>query len=263
MIDEQLMLSKNVEQVCYEVVKLEKNNYCNYRKKIIKEIISFYRQHILGTKNVYSGKFIMTRLKQLELIENDDIYRKALIEIYVYMTICNKPYNKTDNKNDNKIKLKDSEFILKEELQSFRREVVIIECIDKLYKSKKELLWNIVKVMVERSKSHILIDHVEVLSFMSSKDEKKEYLFEAYRCVTSENARTYFYDTSEYGSILLQCMLKINYVYEEQGMYDKHMSLYEACLYCPINVLKEDGQIKNIPSIDDMDVTKSINIRKS
>lgn len=263
MIEEQLLLSKNVEQVCYEVVKLDKSNNLNNRKKIIKEIISFYRQHILGTKNVYSGKFIMTRLKQLELIENDDIYRKALIEIFVYMTICNKPYNKTNNINDNKIKLKDSENILIEELKSFRREDVIMNCIDKLYKSKKELLWDIVKMMVKRSKSQILIDYVEVLNFMSSKDEKKDYMFEAYRCITSENARTYFYDVSEYRSIILQCMLKINYVYEEQGLYNKHMSLYEACMYCPMDILKEDGQIRNIPMIDDIDLIKSIKISKS
>lgn len=271
MIDEQLLLSNNIHDVCYEVVKLETKSSvanANQQRKLIKSVVVFYRKHVMGSKNVYSSVFLMKKLSLLESAKTLPLYRKLLVEIYVYLATCNKPYTEStasENKAERKSKpTKESlEAVLKHELETYRREEVLVDCVNRLYKTKADVLWKVLKMVVRSLRMKHLVEYVDVLEFMNMKDENKLFLLEGYKCICSEHVGGYFYSDAEYMSIIFQCMMKINYVYEEMGLFDKHMYLYEACLNCPLNLLVEgDTAKKNVCmfAADGVLVTKMIDL---
>lgn len=263
MLDETLLLNKNIHQICYEIVKYEISCKKNTDLTIAKYVINFFLKYILGTNNVYPGIFLMEKLLNLDKKE-DIIKKKLLIEIFVFLSICNKPVNenKVVNKSLKKFKLEECEEILKQELHTHRREEVILHCVDTLFKTKKDTLWKIVKIVVCSNKVKMLKKYVDSLELMNSKVPKKEFLLEAYKCVTSESSIMYFYDSSEYTSIIFQCMMKVNYIYLEMGLFDKHMNMYKACLMCPLDILKEEKE--EIPiELPSYEEPKEVNLKKT
>lgn len=265
MIDESLILTQNIYQICYDIVKYEIK--CKKKidmRNVLKFVINIFHKYILGTNNVYPGVFLMNKLSCLENNnENNDIKKKLLVEIFVFLAICNKPVNNGNtNTNKKKYKLDECEKILKTELETHRREEIISNCVEVLFKTKKDLLWKVVKVIVHSNKVKCLINYVESLEYMFIKVPKKEFLFEAYKCICSETFIMFFYDNSEYKSIIFQCMMKINYIYSEMGLFDKHMNMYKVCLNCPLHILKEDKN-ELLIELPEYDEPKEIDFKKT
>lgn len=230
MNDDILLDNKNISEICYETVKIESS------KKpiiIVKNIIKFYMKHIMGSKNMYITIFISSKLDQLISssyeTESSNIYRKLLVEIYLMLATCNKPIlDKTKSKKI-KINENDAENVLLNELNTYRKSNVINSCLNILFKNKTDVLWNVIKNVSDKT------DYIASLHKLFIKLEKKELLIEAYNTLSEEG---YFYDNSEYKNIIFQCILKINYIYEEMNKYDKHMETYIKCLNFPLHNMK-------------------------
>jgi hypothetical protein len=87
-------------------------------------------------------------------------------------------------------------------------------------------------------------------------DNKKELLFEAYKALSKEG---YFYNNNEYSNLIFQCVLKINYIYEEMQRFDKHLEVYIECLNYPIKYSSFPVQYNRISYIHE-DRRKSLDI---
>ena len=255
MISEQLLLSKNIHNICYETVQkdIQGTKFLPFSKSVI----TFFIKHVIGTKNMYPAIFVSCKLDELERIytiaTKKDTKRKTLIELLVFLSICTKPLpnqkgfvidakaRKTMTETN---KETNPEQMLIQELQTHRREGVVIPLVDCLIKTKEDALWNIAFTLVKhvpvRDRNH-LHSYITALNALYIRIQKKELLLEAFRSLSSESAKVMFYDNGEYTPILFQCMMKINYIYEEEGEFDKHFDLYKACMYCPIQwLLRED-----------------------
>lgn len=256
MICEQLILNKNIHELCYETVQQDVRGMLKF-PQLCKAVVNFFVKHIIGTQNMYPAIFITSKLDQLEKVYNNPndkhIKRKLLIELFVFLAVCNKPsvqkqgfviQAKSRSKtkrltNDNNNETNDDERMLIKELQSSRREGVVIPLVDLLIKTKEDSLWNIALTLANHvsNRKHMIAYVTSLQTLYHSRIQKKELLLEAYRALCSENALSMFYDNSEYSSIIFQCMMKINYIYEEEGEHDKHFDLYKACIYCPMQWL--------------------------
>jgi hypothetical protein len=222
-MNDEIILSKDIKQICYETVYLESSKKL---PAISKNIVNFFCKYVVGSKNMYLYSFIATKLQQLEkkhLENNSHMYRKLLVEIYVILSICNKPVlSKPKFKKMTEV---EAELLLMKELNTSRNLKKMLDCVNALIKTKIEILW---KVSLSLSKN---IDYIRNLYFLYSISPKKELILEAYTSLTEDN---YFWDTSTYSNIIFQCMLKVNYIYEEFDKYDKNMELYIKCMYCPV-----------------------------
>lgn len=234
-MNEDIVLNKNVVEICYESIQLEsKKVQC-----IIKNILQFYCKHILGTKNTYITIFLGTKLQQLEYYyeNNIKIYRKLLVELYLILSLCKKKPKQTN------IKLKmlkmsedDVEKVLLNEINTYRKMDLILGCVSKLYKKKADLLWRIIESITEQT------PYVSSLNKLYDHCEKKELLLEAYKTLSPDEL--YYYNNGEYVNLILQCMLKINYIYEEINKFDKHMEIYIKCLNYPLKGLAHEYPIQ-------------------
>lgn len=248
-MNEELLLNKNIMDICYETINVEGTKK---REQIIVNVIRFYIKHILGTKNIYLVIFLSKKLERLNDTTDNDIYRKLLVEIYLLIAICNKP-----NKDEKKIKQKaikvnesEAESVLLNELNTYRKENVIHSCIKVLQATKADLLWRVAENISE------LPHYIKALCQLYQYDNKKELLFEAYNALSKGN---YFYDNNEYNNIIFQCMVKINYIYEEKNKFDKHMEIYLKCLNYPLKDMSVPIQYNRI-SYMHVDNRKSLDI---
>ena len=56
--------------------------------------------------------------------------------------------------------------------------------------------------------------------------------------------------------------MKVNYIYLEMGLFDKHMNMYKACLMCPLDILKEEKE--EIPiELPSYEEPKEVNLKKT
>lgn len=279
MISEQLLLSKNIHNICYETV--QKDIQGMKFPPFSKSVINFFIKHIIGTKNMYPAIFLSCKLDALERIYNNaskkDIKRKTLLELLVFLSICTKPspnqkgfvIDAKARKAMNEAKETNPEQMLIKELQTQRREGAVIPLVDGLIKTKEDELWNIAFTLVKhipvRDRNH-LHSYINALNALYIRVPKKELLLEAFRSLSYESAMVMFYDNNEYSPILFQCMLKINYIYEEEGEFDKHFDLYKACIYCPTQWLlrEEEDDQSHIESHHFYEIeSKSININNN
>lgn len=223
-MNDEIILNKNIVEICYETTSLNKKV-----PHIIKQIITFYIKHLIGTRNTYIVMFLSNRINKLSCCEIDShIYRKVLVEIYVFLGICNRPVkdDKQPKKTKTKIKECEAEQVMLNELNTYRKESVIMGCVNVLAKTKGPLLWKVIENITEYT------DYVRELNNLYNYVENKELIFEAYRTIIVPQEQ-YFYNNGEYANLIFQCMLKVNYIYEEKEQFDKQMEVYIACLNCP------------------------------
>nr|QOI90380.1 hypothetical protein HWQ62_00243 [Pyramimonas orientalis virus] len=233
-----ILLKNNIVQICYETTQCHPKHLI----KITKHIIQFYCDNIIGTCNMYIAFFISNKLKKLHKCIDGcpNIYRKTIAELYILLAICNKP-TKDENKCTKpvrRVKVAEAEALLTKELKSYRDEDIILACVGALYKSKGEVLWRVVCDITPTPK------YVNVLYDLNKCFEKKELLFEAFR--TLIHTSKYFYDNGAYSNIIFQCIMKLNYIYEEKELFDKHMEVYIACLNCPLGRMVPNKQLNVI-----------------
>lgn len=249
-MNEDLILSKNIVDICYETVKLESGKKTD---QIITNVIRFYIKHILGSKNIYLTLFLEQKLDKLRLTTDTNIYRKVLVEIYIFLAICNKPtatQEKAPKIKSIKIKEDEAENVLMNELNTYRKENVIQSCVKVLLKTKKDILWKIAENTSE------IPMYISALKVLYEYDNKKELLLEAYKALSKEG---YFYNNNEYSNMIFQCVLKINYIYEEMDKFNKHTEVYIKCLNYPIKYSSFPIQYNRISYIHE-EKSKSLDI---
>ena len=228
-MNEDILIERNISKICYETANID----CSKKiHQIIPNVVNFYIKHIIGSNNIYHTVFIKTKL--LELVKcyeenNVEIRRKLLVEIYLYMALCNKPV-KDKKPKYKKIKLKDDEVesILVNEMKTQRKMNIIYSCIDIMYKNHNDNVWNICYEFSE------MRDYVEVLKDIFNICRRKELLYEAFEKISKNGL---IYSNQDYRDVIFQCLMKINYIYSEKDVFDKHMEIYLKCLNCPIETL--------------------------
>ena len=230
-MNEEILLKCNVKEICYETAKIESTKRIT---SIIPNIINFYIKYILGSKNIYHGFFIKTKLINLQKSydNNDiDIKRKLLVEIYLYLALCNKPVQHTKPKYKKiKIKAEEANNILINELKTTRNDNIIKSSIDSMYKDHTDKLWDICLCVSE------IKEYTQAMRDLFNMCRKKELIVEAYSTISRIGL---IYSSEDYRDIIFQCMLKINYIYKENDMFDEHMEVYLKCLNCSLDVLTD------------------------
>ena len=199
--------------------------------------------------------------------EDEAIQRKLLVELYVFLAVCNKPATGKEASSGGGAKSlspSEAEHLLVEEMRARRTEAIVLRCVAPLIKENEDTLWNI----AESNSSGKLHRYVGAMRYMHSISPKKEFMMEAFKGVCN-NQSAFFFSTKDYSPIIFQCMLKINYIYESHEMHDKRMDIYLSCLNCPMTLLNVDigEQKKHRKQLIDMlseengeSVTRCVNI---
>ena len=240
-MNDDILLNGNVVDICYHSVQMESKKIEN----VLKQILQFYCKHVLGTsKNTYVAFFLATKIRLLERASSDStklaIYRKLLAEVYLLLGTCKK---NNDATKQNEVKIKklklsneDTEKLLLNEINTYRRLDIILGCVTKLFKTKTEILWRVAESISPHTQ------YVKSLAVLYHYCEKKEFMFEAFKTLSPD--QTYYYDNGEYTNLILQCMLKINYIYEETARFDKHLEIYLTCLNYPLKGLSNEAPLQ-------------------
>lgn len=230
-MNEELLLECNIMNICYETVSINATKRIN---QIIPNVINFFVKYVIHSTNLYHAVFVKTKLQNLikcSELPNEDIKRKLLVEIYVYLSICNKPIHNKNISKTKKIKLKeDVENILINELKTYRKQNIIESCLDVLIKSNITFVWDICREFSE------IPEYVNTMEELYGMCRRKELVFDAFAKLDKHGLK---YSNSDYTNIILQCMMKINYIYYEKDLFDKHMEVYIKCLNCPLEKLTD------------------------
>ena len=215
-MNEKCILSADLHTICYESVELYKK-----RKSytvLCKNVINLLCKYVLPTCNTYIPMFLLNRLENLKECDNNSlIYKKILAEIYLFLGVCNKKRNKHNYK-----KIKDPEATLVKHLSSNRNMDIVLNCVWTLHKDKSDLLW---KAVHKISQHHA---YINALYALYNLNPHPLLLCEAYH--TLDNRLVLQFDSSAYNEIILQCLIKLNYIYEELELVDKNDLVYFACL---------------------------------
>lgn len=241
-MNDDILLNSNVVDICYHSVQMESKKIEN----VVKHILQFYCKHVLAaTRNTYITFFVAMKIRLLERAFADSgtnnnklsVYRKLLTEIYLMLGLCKK------NKSGSNVKIKklkiseeDSEKLLLNEINTYRRIDIILGCVSKLFRTKTEMLWRIIESISPQT------PYIKSLNVICNYCDKKELLLEAFKTLSQEEM--YYYDNSEYSNLILQCLLKINYIYEETDRFNKHMEIYLTCLNYPLKGLPSEAPLQ-------------------
>lgn len=235
-MNEALLLNRQIHEICYETVTLVARK--TKAPAIVKNVVTFFHKHILGAKNVYPAIFVAHKLEVLvERWDDADIQRKLLVEIYVFLAVCNRPTPQDSQQpKTTSVPAAEAEPTLVKEMSGRRNEALVLKCVAALVKKHEDTLWQI----VESNSSGKLNRYVQAMRFMhNALPNKKEFISEAFKVVCNNKAAFHF-NTGDYSPIIFQCMLKVNYIYEAQNMHDKRMDIYLACINCPMDLLRVD-----------------------
>lgn len=220
-----LIINQNIKEVCYDTVRIS-----TLKQSVIeKDITTFFLKYLISSKNVYISSFLINRLQKFPNIkDNKYLYRKVLVELYVFLSICNKP---TDNETyvdfkKSRISKDNVKKILSDELKNKREINKIFSCIVQLEKTEKEYLWSKIYKLVADSpiKKMLVMNLFEFYKISPHKD----FILAAYKSLYIVD---YIHDASIYHKLIFQCMLKINYLYAFSELKE---DLFLKCLnYIP------------------------------
>lgn len=218
----------DIYSICVETT----NKYSQNIQKISKDIVNLFIKFLLHSKNMYLTKFISTKL-QLIQIHSKSLLRKLLVEVYVFLAVVNKPIPEKDVFNVKVSKKKDiiDEKIFLDNLNKYTKEEMFKNvCI--LNKNNEDLMW---KLILHVSKQK---EFIKNLKYLYSFTKNIKLLLLAYDTLYDS-----YYYSCDYNDIIIQCMLKIDYIYTEKEIIDKESELYATCMkYIPLkkNVINKN-----------------------
>lgn len=219
-----ILLQQNVQQICFETVDVSNLSI----SVVTKSITKYFTKYLLCSKNVYISSFILNRLSKIAQCGKCDVYRKILVEVYLLLSLCNKPIENEEylKYNTQKInKNEDCKKMLQKEMKSNRHYDKIMTLVSKLEKTEKEFLW---KYIYSLSSEELNKRYVKNLFELYKIEPCKQFLFAAYKSLYIVD---YVYDVTAYHKVIFQCMLKINYLYKYE---DVQRDIYVTCLnYIP------------------------------
>ena len=217
---ESFIQKNDIYSICVETTNIYSQNI----NKTSKEIVNLFIKFLLHSKNIYLAKFISTKLKQIQN-QSKSLLRKLLVEIYLFISIVNKPNLEKDifNIKVSKKNVFIDEQIFFDNLTKYNRDDMF-KTVSILHKSNPELMW---KLILHISKQKNFIEH---LQYLYSFTKNIKLLLLAYDTLYES-----YYYSCDYNDIIIQCMLKIDYIYNEKEIIDKKSELYTSCMkYIPL-----------------------------
>jgi hypothetical protein len=209
------ILSQNIEGICYESFKYNLKN----KNKLYKDVNEILCSKLLFNNNVYIFDFIFKRLKHIEMcISYDNMFRKVIVEIFVFISIQNKSCNLLPNQPQ--IVSKDK-FEVELSKQSPNIEI-ILNHLNSIKKKDNHTYWDRLEYITKNKNVFLFFKKMNSLS------NNKLLLFGAYFTICCNS----YTNEVTYNNILLQCMLKIDLIAIEKEIIDK--SFYDKCLYMNI-----------------------------
>lgn len=245
-MNEITLLNQDIHEICIQSTNINISNF----KQISKNVTMFYIKNLAGIKNMYPCIFIATKLRLLQNSCNVYISRKLILEIYLYLSLCNKPLKQPTYHH--KIINKPKDQLIKQLEGYTPNEDIILNCVHSLYKTDKEYMWNMI------IKTTPYKEYVSALYVLFNFHNNKNLLFNAYKTIVSKK---YYVDTSDYQNIIFQCMMKINYLYHEKGLCNNNMEIYNQCIdYMPIVNNNENNNNNHKTKNEDENLKKHIDI---
>jgi hypothetical protein len=223
------LLNRDVTAVCTEVAR--HFTHKDGARRMLAEIRAFAMEHLLFVPNTYVLEFYVTRCKDVERTEGR-LQRIAAIELASFVSICSRaPCPPRPSKGITK----NPEVVLTAELRRILRgespkDQIVERCVTTLVKSEdtSKRMWTV----AEQLSSHR--EHVQRLRAMTQTPiarakQSADALCAAFRTLWA--SKEYYRDISEYKPIVMQCMIKGEYLYESMDVVDGALRLYESCLY--------------------------------
>ena len=227
---------RDVHAVCLETAKyfLCKEGVT----KFLQDVVVFYQNELVASKNTYLLEFLERKRSEV-LNKRDRVQRLCAIELAVFLATCDRP-EKSEGRRGGATKY--TEDVLVGELRNcidgkaFDADG-IDRCVRNLAKPSKEgshesveKLWS---VATRLSKVSV---HVRLLRwYWDLFDEKRrakfapDVLVECFKTIYEFDS--YVRDTHQYRPIVMQCMLKAEYLFESIGVVDCGERVYVTCLY--------------------------------
>ena len=228
---------KDVHAVCVETARyfLCKNGV----PKFLEDACVFFQKELLTSKNTYLLEFF--QCKRWEILEKRErLQRLAAIELAVFLCTCDRPETAVEGKR--LAMAKNAEDVLVQELQRFAEQQdfdarTIEQCVRTLSKPGKpesqvmvQKLWK-VSHRLSTAASHLrrLRAHWDNLEDKKRERFASEVLVECFK--TIYDAGSFFRDSRQYRPIIIQCMLKAEYIFESIGVVQCGERVYITCLY--------------------------------
>lgn len=257
---------KDVHTACLETAKyfLCKEGV----SKFLQDASVFYQTELLRSKNTYLLEFLERKRSEL-LSKEGRVQRLVAIELSVMLATCDRP-DSSDVKRACASKY--TEDTLADELRKFLEGKdydtgVIERCVRTLSKPSKEgsqesveKLWSVASHL-SRVKPHVRLLRAHWLFF----DEKRrarfapDVLVECFK--TIYESESYSRDSRQYRPIVVQCMLKAEYLFESIGVVDCGERVYVTCLYyLPNKSTSPERHSYKRDQFDTEEGTRSVNI---
>lgn len=227
---------KDVHAVCLETAKyfLSKEGVA----KFLQDVLVFYQNELLWSKNTYLLEFV--ERKRFEVLnKRERVQRLSAIELAVLLATCDRP-EKSEAKRGGAAKY--TEDALVKELRNFMEgkdfdPEGIERCVRTLAKPSKEdsreaveKLWS-VAARLSKVKAHVrlLREHWNLFDEKRRAKFAPDILVECFKTIYESGS--YVRDTHQYRPIVVQCMLKAEYLFESIGVVDCGERVYVTCLY--------------------------------
>ena len=228
---------KDVHAVCVETARYF---LCQEGvRKFLEDARVFFQKELLSSKNTYLLEFL--ECKRFDILEKRErLQRLTAIELAVFLCTCDRPESAVEGKRVSMVK--NAEDVLVRELQRFAEEQdfdppTIERCVRTLSKFGKaeseemvEKLWK-VSHRLSTAPPHLrrLRAHWDSLEDKKRAKFAPEVLVECFK--TIYDGGSFFRDSRQYRPIIVQCMLKAEYIFESIGVVECGERAYITCLY--------------------------------
>ena len=228
--------------------------------KFLHDARMFFQKELLTSKNTYLLEFLEAKHQEL-LSKTDRVQRLGAIEIAVFLCTCDRPERSAEGRRVSNAK--DAEDLLAQELKQFLDNKdfdpqTIEKCVRILTKHTREdfdtlseKMWSVAdRLTRERGHFQRLRKYWEMFDEKRQPKLASEVLVECFKTVYDAGA--FFRDVRQYRPIVVQCMLKAEYLFESLGIVDCGERVYVTCLYhlpklatqAPRNLYKEENQFE-------------------
>lgn len=252
MLIESLILEKNLNEICYYVAKLRSKPE---KEKFIKDIIHIYIEHFSIHNNVYVSEFMWDRLSKL--LQFDALFHKFACEICVMCTYFTIKHIDLENKHTECIQDCITCFSTVIYQRSLKE---ILYCIDVIqtYTDKNFLsilkvkqvekvvdpkytddsvwwMWNTIYQIVSLAKNNLFNNYIKHAIFIFrtyfNKQNRKHRILFMKKIMCSICLFQNVEYIPCYNPLLIQIMMKINFIVDDYAVSKKLTLLYYNVLY--------------------------------
>lgn len=229
--------------------------------KIASEAIDFFEQQFLGCSNTYVLELLERRCAEMAVAE-DRLQRASAIELMVFLATAGGRSGLTVSKPPRKAKEgADPEIGLTRELRAGEDGSAerIEHFVTALFRAgDEERLWRVVhQLSVYPEHAHRLHGLVSAQGPKKAAARRLALLHAGFR--TLPHGSPHVRHSGEYKPIVIQCMLKSEYLFDDLGVIDRQSRLYTTCLYHLPS--KSSAQTRRVLEGDEPRILKTLELR--